>query len=402
MTDPHARPYGVGLAYRYLIHDGLLEQEPEIDLLELSTEDYICRQRRVQTDPQEKLLTEALERFPCVAHGLSLSIGSVEPLDQSYLLGTRRFLDSHDLTVFSEHLAFHRFDQRDLTMFLELPFEDVAVQWIKRNYEAVRDYLGRPFALENVTYPFATPRSALNEAEFFARIAEETDCSFLLDVTNFFNNAHNHGYDISAFLDRYPLGRVTQLHLAGGFLKNGQWEDSHSHPVMEPVWDLYEEILQRTDAEIVIVERDSRFEPFDSVMEDVAKARERFYAHRPASPVNPTPHELFSPIPGSGVNNGWNDPAFADLRGFQQTVMRRITDPDFRETYRRDPAAALTPLPFSADWKERVIECDPKEMTKLEQSWDGLSQMYREEEEEFEKDEWAAWARVLESESVPS
>ncbi|MEM1294526.1 MAG: DUF692 domain-containing protein [Verrucomicrobiota bacterium] len=402
MIDPHARPYGVGLAYRYLIHEGILDHESEIDLLELSTEDYLDRQRRVQTDPQETLLTEALDQFPCVAHGLSLSIGSVEPLDQGYLLGTKRFLESHNLTVFSEHLAFHRFDDRDLTMFLELPFEEDAVQWIKRNYHAVRNYLGRPFALENVTYPFAASRPSLQEAEFFSRIAEETDCSFLLDVTNLFNNAHNHGYEIGAFLDRYPLDRVTQLHLAGGHEVDGQWEDSHSHPVMDPVWELYEEVLERTTAEIVIVERDSRFDPFDRVMEDVGKARECFYAHRPQVPDAPTPHQLFSPNPSSGRDNGSSDPFFANLRGFQQAVMHRITDPDYRETYYRDPEAILASLSVSPEWKQRVTECDLREMAKLEQSWDGLSRIYREEEEQFEKDEWASWARVLESEAVPS
>ena len=90
-----------------------------------------------------------------MAHGISLSIGTVEPLNRHYLQQTRQFMERHGITVFSEHLAFQRMDERDLTIFLSMPFEEMSIQWLKANYYAIRAALGRPFALENVTYDFS-------------------------------------------------------------------------------------------------------------------------------------------------------------------------------------------------------------------------------------------------------
>ncbi|MFT5465105.1 MAG: hypothetical protein ACI8UO_000191 [Verrucomicrobiales bacterium] len=399
LPDIHTRPYGVGLAYRYVIQDGCLENRDHIDLLELPTEDYIIRQRRVNSDPNEQLLAEATSIFPSVAHGISMSIGTVQPLSSSYLSSTLEFMRRHNIEVFSEHLAFHEIDGKDLTIFLTMPFEEAAVQWIAQNYKAARAALGRPFALENVTYHFGAPNPTLSEPEFFSRIAEECDCSFLLDVTNVFNNAHNHGYDPIDFLDRYPLDRVTQLHLAGGHFMDGKWEDSHSKPVMMPVWDLFEEIVRRTSAEIVILERDSHFHPFDLVMNDLHRAREIFYKHRPAhAPSAERPFELFKPQPLGGEPDCLAL-EFEQLRKFQRAVFGRITDPDFRADFAADRAKTLNAIGLNPEWRERVELCDPKSMLKLEATWDALSQMYQNEAEEFEQQEWAAWANVLESEA---
>ncbi len=221
------QPYGVGLAYRPCLHDQIMRFADEIDVLEIPTEDYIIRRRRLSADPGQRLLRKALDRFPCMAHGISMSIGSVEPLDEAYMRSTRAFLDEHNFDVFSEHLAYHRMDGVDLTMFLAMPFEDVSLEWLARNYEAARNRLGRSFALENVSYYFPAPNCSLDEADFLTRLCEMTDCSLLLDVTNIYNNAVNHGYDPVEFIRRLPGDRVSQLHLAGGHYSDGMWQDSH-------------------------------------------------------------------------------------------------------------------------------------------------------------------------------
>lgn len=396
--DIHTRPYGVGLAYRYVIHEGCLENRDHIDLLELPTEDYIIRQRKVNSDPTEQLLEEAVSIIPSVAHGISMSIGTVQPLNRNYLSNTLNFMQRHNLEVFSEHLAFHEIDGRDLTIFLAMPFDEAAVNWIAQNYNAARNALGRPFALENVTYHFGVPHSTLTEPEFFTRVSEECDCGFLLDVTNVFNNAHNHGYDPIDFLDRYPLDRVTQLHLAGGHFMDGKWEDSHSKPVMMPVWDLFDEVVRRTSAEIVILERDSHFHPFELVMEDIHRAREIFYKHRPAeAPSNEPLQPSFEPE--QLIQANFLAPEFRQLRKFQRAVFGRITDREFRAAYAVDREESLNAVGLDAEWKERVAQCDPKALRKLEATWDALSQQYRNEAEQFEQQEWAAWADLLESEA---
>jgi len=395
MPNPHASPYGVGLAYRYVIHPDILQFQNRIDLLELPTEDYIVRRRKQHADPDEALLREALAAFPCVAHGISLSIGSVEPLDGAYLRKTREFLEAHDLEIFSEHLALHRFNGRDLTIFLAMPFEETSVQWVKRNYQTIRESLGRPFALENITYPFPVPHNSLTEADFLRRLTEETDCTLLLDVTNVFNNSRNHGYDAGKFLDRLPLDRVSQIHLAGGVFMDHKWEDSHSHPVMKPVWELFEEVVRRSPAEIAIIERDSRFHPFDVVMEDVEKAREIFYRHRPERPAAPPPSRRFTPSPQPVVDAGSDRAEFDDLRGFEEALMARITVPEFREFYARDPKAALASIPMSADWRERARLCDPLQVEKLGRMWDAFQRQEIDDLNHYEQEDWAAWAREI-------
>ncbi len=399
----HQHPYGVGLAYRYSCHDDYIKHEDEIDLMEISTEDYIIRERRMNADPDEALLNDALKRWPCVAHGISLSIGTVQDLNEHYIKGTQDFMKRHDLNVFSEHLAFHSVDGNDLTMFLCIPFEEVAVQWVKQNYYAVRRQLGRPFALENVTYFFPAPHSSLSEADFLRRITEETDCTLLLDITNVYNNACNHGYDPYEFLDRLPLERVSQMHLAGGYKdKHGRWEDSHSHPVMDGVWPLYEEVLKRSPAEVVVVERDSRFTPFDETLADLQKAKELFYKYRPAQPTGPVPNSTELTAGPFGESDPTPlAPEFSNLRAYQRALMARITSAEFRDAFRQNPDEALKTFDLTdPKWVGSISDIDLDLMYKLQESWEYISKEDAELSDEYEQNEWAAWAAELEAEGV--
>ncbi len=398
----HARPRGAGIAYRYSVHEEILAHRDRIDLVEISTEDYIVRERRLGADTELRKLREILAALPGVAHGISLSLGTVEPPPDWYLESTRRFLAESGLEIFSEHTAFHSVDGNDLTLFLSLPFTEESARWVAGKYAAVREALGRPFALENVTYLFPVPHCPLDEAEFFRRICEQTDAGLLLDVTNLFNNSQNHGYDAGDFLDRYPLDRVTQIHLAGGFLtERGMWEDSHSEPVMEPVWELYEEVIRRTRCEIVILERDSRLHPFADVLADIDRAREIFWDYRDAE--TPPPREFPRPADqGAGLLRH-DDAELAGLRGFQRAMMARITSAGFREAYDRDPrdAAAMVGL-FDEIWRKRLAHCDPESMDRLAKSWTVIEEQEAEVRAEYERSEWGAWAELLESEELAS
>ncbi|MEM9281414.1 MAG: DUF692 domain-containing protein [Verrucomicrobiota bacterium] len=395
LRSHHNNPYGVGLAYRFNVHQEAVRHHEEIDLLEISTEDYLVRERRTYADPDERLLRDALERFPCVAHGLQLSIGTVGPLSQSYLNATRRFMDENGIRVFSEHLAFHSVDGKDLTMFLAMPFEEVSIRWIKLNYEAARKVLGRPFALENVTYHFPVPHCSLDEADFLRRLTEETDCTLLLDVTNVFNNANNHGYDPIEFFDRLPMERVSQMHLAGGHQHpDGRWEDSHSAPVMEPVWPLFEEAVRRSiNLKNVILERDSKFHPFDTVMHDIRKAREIFYAHRPGAPsteLEPINEAVKMQIPD------YRHVEFADLRAYQRAMMAWISEDQFKEAFRIDPFLAVEPFGLKdPEWIRRLTDSDGRSMHHFQKSWEHFRKEDEEVAREYENREWASWAQQL-------
>ncbi|MCB1064199.1 MAG: DUF692 domain-containing protein [Verrucomicrobiae bacterium] len=392
----HDRPRGAGIAYRYSIHDEIMQHRDRIDLLEISTEDYIVRERRLGADAEMRLLGEALDQFPGVAHGISLSLGTVEPPPEWYLRATNRFLEDSGLRIFSEHLAFHSVDGNDLTMFLGMPFTEESVRWIASKYEAVKASLGRPFALENVTYLFPVPHCPLDEAIFFRRICEETDASLLLDVTNLFNNSQNHGYDVGEFLDRYPLERVSQIHLAGGFLTDqGTWEDSHSEPVMEPVWELYEEVIRRTNCEIVILERDSKFHPFEKVVADVDRAREVFWRCRDAE-ADFVPKDPFHGVADSLISLNPDVPEFAQLKGFQRAMMARITSGDYRAFYAEDPQRAAADVGLTDEtWRKRLAHCDLGSMDRLAKSWTAILKQEDEVQSAYESSEWAAWAELL-------
>ncbi len=395
-TISHERPYGVGLAYRFSVHHESMKHKDEIDLLELSTEDYIVRERRIYSDPDEALLLDALANIPCVAHGLSLSIGTVEPLDEQYLKGTKEFLAKHDLSTFSEHLAYHRIDGNDLSMFLAMPFEEAAVQWVKQNYYATRREIGRPFALENVTYHFPVSNCSLGEADFLRRITEETDCTLLLDVTNVYNNSQNHGYDPIEFFDNLPMERVSQMHLAGGHQKpDGKWEDSHSEPVMEGVWPLFDEAVQRAEnAEIVILERDSKLRPFDSVMTDIRKAREIFYKHKPETPGPKHDHQVTA-TPFEGIPE-FEASEFSDLRGYQRSMMARITSDEFRKAFQEDPAKATAQFGLTdPEWIRRLTDSDGQSMWHFQDSWEYFQEDDKQVDEDYKKREWAMWAKQL-------
>lgn len=412
---PQHRPaYGVGLAYRNGLHEAIVQRQAEIDFLEIPTEDYVVRRRRMFSDPDYALLLDALQRFPCVAHGISMSIGTVEPLDAHYLRETRSFLDRFEFDIFSEHLAYHRVDGRDLAMFLCLPWVEDSLDWLAAQYVRAREALGRPFALENVSYYFTVPHCPLDETTFLRRLTEMTDCTLLVDVTNIFNNAHNQGFDALEFIRRLPGDRVSQLHLAGGHYSGGMWQDSHSAPVMEGVWELFDAALQETAAEMVVLERDSNFTPFDAaVMGDIRRAREIFHRHRPPRPPAQRPERTANSDGGRAatVNGasaaesrpvaasdfGFDSPRFADLRHYQQATMREITDAEFRAQVRGDRARIGQSYPMSPLWRDRWAGGDPAMIDLLAMKWGWIQREAAEDEQEYRRHEWTAWVRELET-----
>ncbi len=388
-------PYGVGLAYRIALHDEILKRESEIDLLEIPTEDYLVRQRRVWTDPDGRRLRTMMDRFPCVAHGISLSLGSVEPLDAAYVEGTRRFVDEAGIEVFSEHLAYHRLDGLDLTIFLCMPFDDLSLDWIAQNYRAASAAIGRPIALENVSYNFPVPGGGYTEPEFLAAVLERTGGTLLLDVTNVFNNCTNHGSDPYEYIRRLPGDRISQMHLAGGHYDDGFLIDSHSYPVMDEVWDLYEAALRHTAANIVIVERDENFKPYKALFDDVRRARELFFRHRPSrAPQSPT----IEVSAGSNGNEQTADPLapeFANLRNFQRAVLRAITDSEFARQAASDPEVVRREYPLDDQWLSRWSGLPRPALDRLARRWQWFQREDQKALNEYRRIEWRQWAQWL-------
>jgi Uncharacterized protein conserved in bacteria len=211
-------------------------------------------------------------RHPLTCHGLSLSLGGPEPLDEGFLERTRRFLDRHRVRLYSEHLSYCS-DDGQLYDLMPLPFTEEAVRHVAARIARVQDMLGRRIAVENVSY-YAAPWQAMDEADFVLAVLEEADCDLLLDVNNVYVNAVNHGYDARAFLARMPSARIASYHVAGHHDEAADLKiDTHGAEVRDDVWELLAEAYRLHGVRPTLLERDFNLPPLHELLEEVQRIR---------------------------------------------------------------------------------------------------------------------------------
>ena len=238
-----------------------------VDFLECAPENWIG----VGGRPGAAFATLA-ERFPITCHGLSLSLGGPGPLDVGLVDQVRAFLDRHDVVAYSEHLSYCS-DEGQLYDLLPLPFTDAAVHHVAGRIRQVQDRLGRRIAVENISY-YAAPWQALDEADFVLAVLEQADCDLLLDVNNVTVNAHNHGYDARAFVDRMPAARIAGYHVAGHYDDpEGLKIDTHGAPVRDAAWDLLAHAYARHGVRPTLLERDFNYPPMAELLAEVERIR---------------------------------------------------------------------------------------------------------------------------------
>ena len=252
MTQMHSSEFGmVGLGLRREMLDELLEHVPkQIDFLEVAPENWLKLGGRFKK--QFKTLTDA-NNFVC--HGLSLSIGSPEPLDIEFIKSLKVFFDQHNIKMFSEHLSYcsgqgHMYD------LMPIPFTEEAIAHVVPRIKQVQDILERPIAMENVSY-YGAPGQELSELEFTTEILEQADCKLLLDVNNIYVNSINHGYDANTFLAGLPTKRIAYGHVAGHYNEaNDLIVDTHGADVIDPVWELLDKAYKLHGVFPTLLERD--------------------------------------------------------------------------------------------------------------------------------------------------
>lgn len=205
----------------------------------------------------KKVFKEATEKYPLYTHGLSLSVGSPDPLDMDFLTNIRQFLKETGARIYSEHLSFSKCDNAHLYDLLPIPFTGEAVRHVAERIKQVQDFLERKIAIEIVSY--YTPVAAeMKEIEFINAILQESDCELLLDVNNIYVNAFNHQYNAKSFIDQLPYERVSYIHMAG----HEQVEadliiDTHGQDIIDPVYDLFEYTMKKLGRNVpVLLERD--------------------------------------------------------------------------------------------------------------------------------------------------
>lgn len=259
--------YGAGVGYRPKIHQALMEHRDEIGCLELLVDGF-------RNAENWRDLLKELAGFTLLPHGTQMSIGTAAPLDRGYLQELCSFLEVVRPPFYTEHLAFTKVPNVNAGHLIPLWYTEEMLEWMIGRVKEVRAALGMPLALENVTYLLKFGQADMSQAEFITRLVEATDVGLLLDVTNVFTNASNHGYDPYAFLDSLPLENVWQLHVAGGYVKGGIWVDSHSEPVPEQVWELLGYLRGRLPGlRGVIIERDRNLEDFGELLSEVRRSK---------------------------------------------------------------------------------------------------------------------------------
>ena len=262
---------GVGLRPRHFAR--VLEapdpQQLGIDFFEAISENYMLPGGRPL-----RVLEQVRERFPVVFHGVSLNIGSADPLDSDYLAELAALAQRYQPAWLSDHLCWTGVRGRNLHDLLPLPYTEDVLAHVCERVSRVQDRLGRRIALENPSSYFAYRADTIPEAEFLARAAERADCGILLDVNNVFVSAHNHGFDAERYLETISRERVFQIHLAGHSRQRKLLIDTHDHPVCDEVWALYESALRRLGPVSTLIEWDEQIPELEVLVAEAARARE--------------------------------------------------------------------------------------------------------------------------------
>jgi uncharacterized protein len=258
---------GIGLGLRTAHYGHLLEHWPAVGWFEIISENYMQTAGR----PLD-FLDRIAERYPIVMHGVSMSIGSTDPLDMAYLAELKALRDRTRALWVSDHLCWTGVAGRNTHDLLPMPYTEEALRHTAERVRRVQDFLGAPLLLENPSSYVEFAGSSMTEWEFLAQLSEEADCGLLLDVNNIYVSAYNHGFDAATYLGGVPFDRVAQLHVAGHTHRGTHIVDTHIGPVIDSVWALAREAYGRAPGTSLLLEWDAEIPPFEAVHREALKA----------------------------------------------------------------------------------------------------------------------------------
>ncbi|GAA1905100.1 DUF692 domain-containing protein [Streptantibioticus ferralitis] len=257
---------GVGLRSPHFAH--VLSHWPEVEWFEIISENFMD-----SGGYPRHALDRIAERYPIVMHGVSLSVGSTDPLDFGYLDRLRRLADATRARWVSDHVCWTGVAGLNTHDLLPVPFTEESLAHVVRRVKVVQDVLERPLVLENPSTYAAFSGAAMSEWEFLARLATESGCGLLLDVNNVYVSAFNHDFDPEEYVRALPHDRVVQIHLAGHSDMGTHIVDTHDQPVAEPVWRLYELATSLTGPVPTLLEWDDHIPQFPELLAELDKAR---------------------------------------------------------------------------------------------------------------------------------
>ncbi len=268
LNKPPLPCLGFGLGLRTQHYQEILADRPAVDWFEALTENYL-----VPGGKPLYYLEQVRAHYPVVLHGVSLSIGSTDALDQRYLDRLKALASRIEPAWISDHLCWTGLDGRNLHDLLPLPYTEEAVRHVSERILKVQDFLGRRLLIENVSSYVTYADSQMSEWEFLSAVVERADCLVLLDVNNIYVSAFNHDFDARDYLEGIPVGRVQQMHLAGHRNHGEYIVDTHDEPVIDPVWELYAAACRRFGSVSTMIERDDNIPPLVDLLAELDQAR---------------------------------------------------------------------------------------------------------------------------------
>ena len=266
LGHPHLG-FGVGLRPQHYPY--ILQHNPPVDWFEVISENYMDSQGRPRS-----VLEQIAERYPIVMHGVSLSIGSTDPLDFEYLAKLKRLAASTNARWISDHVCWTGVAGLNAHDLLPIPFHEASLRHVAERVRIVQDVLERPLVLENPSSYVTFADSTMSEPEFLTELADQTGCGLLLDVNNVYVSCRNHDLDPTEFLQSVPHERVVQFHLAGHTNCGTHLIDTHDGAVIDPVWQLYRRAVELTGGASTLLEWDARIPEFPVLHAEALKARE--------------------------------------------------------------------------------------------------------------------------------
>ena len=255
---------GAGLGLRRSFLTEIIETSPEsVGFYEVAPENWMTIGGKLG-----KQFRSMTERFDFICHGLSLSIGSSDPLDEEFVNDVKTFMGEHQIKFYSEHLSYcsHKGHLYDL---MPIPFTSEAVTHVAKRIRRVQDILEQKIAIENVSY-YAAPGQEMDEIDFFNAVIEEADCDVLIDLNNIYVNSVNHGYAAEQFLRAIPAHRIAYAHIAGHYVEADDFlVDTHGADIIDPVWNLLAKAYELYGVFPTLLERDFNIPELDVLLKEV-------------------------------------------------------------------------------------------------------------------------------------
>ncbi|MEO8402780.1 MAG: DUF692 domain-containing protein [Gammaproteobacteria bacterium] len=262
-------PLGFGLGLRTDHYHSILEDKPMVDWFEIITENYL-----VPGGKPHYFLEKIRESFPIVMHGVSMSIGSTDPINWEYLQHVKILAEKIQPEWISDHLCWTGIQGVNTHDLLPLPYTEETINHIVNRVDQIQNFLGRQILIENVSSYINYQHSQMTEWDFLTAVCERADCLLLLDINNIYVSSFNHGFNPIEYIRAVPAKRVMQIHLAGHSNMGDYIIDTHDHDIIDEVWDLYEVTLQHLGFVSTMIERDDDIPPLANLLSELGKAKQ--------------------------------------------------------------------------------------------------------------------------------